>query len=73
MGNEIKHSVSNETLTLVPDCHRNYDCLLEELDEDEGNCVFCNKLSVIDGCRYRFGETLPKPICMCWVKRKIHF
>ena len=71
MEDNIKHKVSLETLLQVPDCHREYGCLLETLGNYDGNVVFCDKVSVIDDCSYRIGKTTPKRICMCWVKREI--
>lgn len=71
MSDNIRHKVSLETITQVHGCHREYGCLLETVGDYDGNIVFCNQLCVVKDCRYRFGKTTPKPICMCWVKRDI--
>ena len=45
MKDDIKPNVSLETLFQVSDCHRQYGCLLEKMNDYDRDNALCNKLS----------------------------
>ena len=63
-----KHNIPTETLLKVGlDCNRNFSCLNDKFCKKIDDVVVCNNPEN-DKCMFRFGTTLPNPMCMCWVK-----
>ncbi len=65
---ERKHNIFTDTIMKVGlDCNRNFDCLDEEFCKKVDGVVACDHPQY-EKCKFRFGTSLPNPVCMCWVK-----
>ena len=63
-----KHDIKTETLMKVGiDCNRDFGCLGEECSKRVDGVVVCDEPE-FKSCIFRFGTSLPNPMCMCWVK-----
>ena len=72
-----KYKIDPNILNLSKDCIYAFKCLYEDIpscgEVDGSGSVFCpNKNMNGNVCGYRFGTTLEKPLCMCWVREEIY-
>ncbi len=66
-----RYNINPETILEVGgNCNRNFRCLVEECVQRVDDTVVCDNPETKD-CIYRFGKSLPHPMCMCWVKIEI--
>jgi len=63
-----KYTVSTDTILKVGlDCNENFGCLDQGCCKRVDGVVVCEKPEY-EKCKFRFGTSLPDPMCMCWVK-----